>query len=128
MKSIIFYLGLGTFFTHELDAITNHEWRVFPLTNWLADENGLLVFLYLHIPLFAVLIGLVASANEKLRYRSRLGISTFLIAHGLLHCLFIGSANYEFATASSNILIFGGAAFGAVHLILEYLGKSKINA
>ena len=26
-----FYLGLGSLFTHEIDAIPNHEWRGLPL-------------------------------------------------------------------------------------------------
>ncbi len=121
MKNTIFYLGVGTFFTHELDAMTHHEWRVLPLTSWLSDEYGLLVFLFFHIPLFAILIALIASTNEKLRYRSRVGISIFLLFHGLLHCLFIGSANYEFTNSTSNILIFGGAALGVIYLLLKYL-------
>ena len=31
MKDVIFYLGLGAPLTHELDAMTDHEWRVLPL-------------------------------------------------------------------------------------------------
>ncbi len=123
MKNVIFYLGLGTFFTHELDAMTNHEWRVLPLTSWLSDEYGILAFLFFHIPLFAILISMVASTNAKIRFRSRVGISILLIVHGLLHCLFMGNTNYEFATLSSNILIFGGATLGAIHLVFEYLQK-----
>jgi hypothetical protein len=127
MKNIVFYLGLGTFATHELDAMTYHEWRVLPLTSWLPDEYGILVFLFLHIPLFAILIALIASTNEKIRYRSRIGISIFLIFHGLLHTLFMGNANYEFFASWSNILIFGGATLGIIYLVLEYLEKRKIS-
>ena len=127
MKNIIFYLGLGTIFTHELDAMTHHEWRVLPLTSWLPDEYGLLVFLFFHVPLFAILIALIASTNEKIRYRSRVGISIFLIFHGLLHSLFIGSENYELTNLTSNVLIFGGATFGVTHLFLDYLEKRKIS-
>ena len=90
MKNIIFYLGMGTLFTHELDAMTNHEWRVLPLTSWLSDDYGMVVFLFIHVPLFAILIALVASTNHKIRIRSRLGISIFLAIHGLLHALFMG--------------------------------------
>ena len=35
---------MGTLFTHELDAMLNHEWRVLPLTSWLSDEIGMIVF------------------------------------------------------------------------------------
>ena len=40
MKKIILYLGVGALFTHELDAMTNHEWRVLPLTSFLGEELG----------------------------------------------------------------------------------------
>lgn len=122
-KNVIFYLSLGTIITHELDAMTNHEWRVLPLTNWLKDEYGLLLFLFFHIPLFAILVALVASTNQTIRTRTRIGVSIFLVVHGLLHILFIGSINYEFKTVTSNFLIFGGAVLGLVYLLLEYVNK-----
>ena len=126
MKNIIFYLGISTLFTHELDAMPNHEWRILPLTSWLPDEYGTIVFLFIHVPLFAVLMALVASTNEKIRIRSRIGISIFCIIHGLLHALFRGNTNYEFAHLSSNTLIFGAAFLGTIYLFLEYVEKQKI--
>jgi len=127
MKNVIFYFGLGTIITHELDAMANHEWRVLPLTNWLTDEYGCLLFLFLHIPLFALLVALVASTNETIRNRTRIGISLFLVVHGILHILFIGNTNYEFKTVTSNILIFGGAALGLVYVLLEYVNKQTVS-
>ena len=123
MKSIIFYIGLSTLFTHELDALINHEWRLLPLIGWLPDEYGEITFIFIHIPLFAILIALVASTNDKIRIRSRFGISIFLIIHGLLHILFMRNASYEFSSTQSNILIFGGAILGAVFLLLDFIGK-----
>ena len=120
MKNIAFYLGIGTLFTHELDAMPNHEWRVLPLTSWLPDEIGMIVFVLIHIPLFAVLIALVSNTHDKIRLRSRLGISIFLIIHSVLHRLFMNHADYEFSSTLSNVLIFGGGLLGLVHLFLEY--------
>jgi hypothetical protein len=125
MKDYFFYLGFATLATHELDAISKHEWRVLPLTNWLSDEHGFIVFLFFHIPLFAILVGLVASSNRAIRYRSRIAFSVFLIIHGVLHLLFIGHADYEFVTVYSNFLIFGGALCGLIHVILDYVDKKK---
>ena len=127
MKNMIFYLGLGTLSTHELDAMTNHEWRVLPLTSWLPDETGFLVFLFSHIPLFAVVVALVASRNEKIRSRSRLAISGILILHGILHILFFNHNAYEFASSYSNILIFGGASFGLVYIGLDFIESRTIS-
>lgn len=123
MKNIIFYIGLSTLFTHELDALINHEWRLLPLIGGLSNEYGEIAFMLIHIPLFTILIALVASTNDKIRIRSRFGISIFLIIHGLLHLLFMGNTSYEFTSTLSNILIFGGAIFGAVFLLLDFIGK-----
>ncbi|MGI9319751.1 MAG: DUF6713 family protein [bacterium] len=71
MKNIIFHLGLGTLFTHELDAVLNHEWRVLPLISGLSDAAGMLIFVLAHIPLFSIMIVLVSSANEKVRFCTR---------------------------------------------------------
>jgi len=125
MKNIIFYTGTATLITHELDAMSNHEWRVLPLTSWLTDEYGILIFLFAHIPLFAVLIALIASTKNSIRFRSRIGISIFLVVHGLLHATFMGNTSYEFAAVSSNVLIFGGAFLGAMHLFAESVDQHK---
>jgi len=120
MKDFFFYIGFATLATHEIDAVFKHEWRVLPLTSWLPDEYGFLVFLFFHIPLFAILVWLIANLNQTIRYRSRLGFSIFLIVHGILHLLFAEHRLYEFTSAYSNILIFGGALCGLAHIVLEY--------
>ena len=93
VKEAAFYLGMGAIFTHELDAMTNHEWRVLPLTSWMPDETGMLVFLSAHIPLFAVLVALVSSTNAVVRRRSKLTISMFLVLHGVFHVLFTSDSH-----------------------------------
>ena len=125
MKDLFFYIGFATLATHELDAVSKHEWRVLPLTSWLPDDYGFLVFLFFHIPLFAILVWLIANSNQTLRYRSRLGFSIFLIVHGVLHLLFTGHRHYEFSSAYSNILIFGGALCGFIHIVMEYTKIKK---
>lgn len=119
MKNWVFFLGIGMIFTHELDAMLNNEWRVLPLTSWLSDENGKLVFLISHIPLFAMVVALISSESEIIRDRSRFYISVFLAVHGLLHAAFMISPYYEFETLISNFLIFGGATCGAFYLLLD---------
>lgn len=116
MKNLAFYLGMGTLFTHELDAVANHEWRVLPLVRMLPDDLGMAVFVLAHVPIFAWLAWLVASSNPRTRILSRLIISGFLVFHALLHVLFRNHPNYEFPSALSHILIFGGAVFGALYL------------
>ena len=50
---------------------------------------------------------------------ARLGVSAFLVVHGLLHTLSMGEPTYEFSSTLSNLLIFGGSALGALYLMLE---------
>ena len=123
VKEAAFYLGMGAIFTHELDAMTNHEWRVLPLTSWMPDETGMLVFLSAHIPLFAVLVALVSSTNAVVRRRSKLTISIFLVLHGVLHVLFTSDSHYEFSSMVSSVLIFGAAILGGIYLLMEYRVK-----
>jgi len=128
MKNLLFYLGLGTLLTHELDAMPNHEWRVLPLIRALPDETGMTLFVVLHIPIFAGLIALVASRDPRTRALSRLGVGLFLVVHGLLHTLFMRHPDYEFSSLISEILIFGGAALGVIYLVVEYRDRRARSA
>ena len=124
IRDLAFYLGVGALFTHEIDAIPNHEWRGMPLLGTLRDESGMLVFIAAHVLLFAVLIALVASKDERIRRFSRLGISAFIVVHALLHVLSAGAPTYEFSSRLSRLLIFGGAGLGGLYLILSLKRES----
>jgi len=116
---------MGFLFTHELDAVPNHEWRGLPLLGTLPDGTGMVVFVAAHVPLFAVLIALVASRDARVRALARLGIGIFLIVHGSLHALSMGQPTYEFSSRLSNVLIFGGSALGALYLTLSAAERSS---
>ncbi len=119
MKATSFYLGLGSLIAHELDSIPNHEWRVLPLIRALPDDIGRQLFIAAHVPIFAILIGMLASENPKIRKSSRIGISVFLVIHVLLHFLFKSHPDYEFSSLVSNLFIISAGIFGAVYLIFE---------
>jgi hypothetical protein len=55
----------------------------------------------------------------RIQKLSRVGIAGFIVIHGVLHLLSMGDPAYEFSSVMSNTLIFGGAALGAVYLVLE---------
>jgi dipeptide/tripeptide permease len=119
MKNVFLYLGVGLLFTHELDAMANHEWLVLPLTSWLSAETGQLVFVLAHIPLFAILVSLLASQRLHIRRRTEFGLCLFLVAHGVLHAAFMRHEHYAFESWLSNVLIFGGAICGLGYLVLD---------
>ena len=120
MRDLVFHLGFGTLFAHELDSMLNHEWRVIPVIRSLADETGSIVFVAVHIPVFAILVALVSSENTNTRRMTRKGIGLFLVVHGLLHLLFMKHPAYEFSTVLSHTLIFGGSILGIIYLFLEW--------
>jgi hypothetical protein len=118
LKEVVFYVALGVLFTHELDAVLNHEWRVMPVLKSLPDYQGMIVFVAAHIPLFAGINAAAASQHHRTRHMTRLVICTFLVIHAGLHYGFSDNPSYEFDTILSDILIYGGAAIGALYLLL----------
>lgn len=56
MYDVLYYAMIGAFFSHELDAVKRHEWRVLPLLRSLPERMGEQVFIWLHVPLFALLL------------------------------------------------------------------------
>jgi hypothetical protein len=123
MKNTVFYFGLALFFTHELDAMPNHEWRVLPVLGDLAESAGELTFVIAHIPIFAVAIACIASLNLNTRSVARVIASGFLIAHALLHFAFSGHSAYEFSSSISSMLIYGAALCGFAYLLARWMKK-----
>ncbi len=124
MKDKIFFLGIGLFFTHELDAMLHHEWRVLPLTSWLTEDVGRNVFIFMHVPLFAVLVALISSNNVIIRNRTWFWLSAFLAIHGVLHAAFTVHKDYEFYSIQSNVFIFGAAICGFLYILLGRIRKN----
>ena len=125
MKNPAFYLGLALLFTHELDSMPNHEWRVLPLLGSLSDATGEMTFLIAHIPIFALVIAFVASLNLKTRAMARDMASGFLIIHAILHYLFSGHPEYEFSAWLSSTLIYGAAICGATYFVAAWLERKQ---
>ena len=123
MKNPAFYLGLALLFTHELDSMPNHEWRVFPFLGSLSDATGEMTFLIAHIPIFAFVIAFVASLNPKTRAMARDIASGFLIVHAFLHYLFSMNPAYEFSSPLSSILIYGAAICSATYFVAVWLER-----
>jgi hypothetical protein len=122
---ILFYFGLALLATHELDAMTHHEWRLMPVLNLLDDDLARSVFVVLHIPIFTVLFWLTGHRSAVVRMRSQIGVDIFLMMHGAVHFLFSGSDLYEFEPPIETITVYGGLLVGFVHLLLLRRERSK---
>lgn len=56
VKNLLFQIGLSVLLTHELDAMTQSEWRLLYVLRGLSDKIGRDTFVALHIPLLALLL------------------------------------------------------------------------
>lgn len=114
MGDVFYWSMVAVLFTHELDAVRRHEWRVLPLTRTFPDKLGEQLFIWAHAPLFLAIFWFSrAGAAGTLP----LGLSAFAIVHVALHWQFRNHPAYEFNNAGSWTLIVGAGMLGALHLI-----------
>jgi hypothetical protein len=112
LTSLIFLITVACLMTHELDAIQQHEWRMFFFLNPFSDITAYRIFTALHIPLFAFIMwNLHASWFQ-------VGFDLFVIIHAGLHWFLRNHPKLEFKNWLSNLLIFGAVPLAILHLIL----------
>jgi hypothetical protein len=121
MKNLLFYLSFATIITHELDAMTQSEWKLLFILRSLPEESASLAFVVLHVPLIAALLWLTNNESEVIKNWSRIAFSTFLIIHSGLHKLLEGTPNYTFNSTLSLGLIYGGGLLGLFYLIWVFI-------
>jgi hypothetical protein len=116
MKNLLFYLGLATLMAHELDAMTQSEWRLLYGLCHLPEAAAAATFVVLHIPLMAGILWLTTHPLHFVRDRSRLAIATFLIVHTGLHQRLSNHPAYSFTSPLSIGLIYGAGLIGLAYL------------
>jgi hypothetical protein len=115
MTSELLYLAaVSLMFTHELDAMKRHEWRILPIFRSMTEEAAEAVFIWLHAPLFAAIIALSWLPAWPM---FKTIFAAFCIIHVGLHWLLRNHPANEFDNPSSQALIWLTAAFGALHLV-----------
>lgn len=121
MKNLIFYLGFATLITHELDAMTQSEWRLLFILRSLPDQIASFTFVVVHIPLIAGLLWVTNHKFISIRHWSRILVSTFLMVHIGLHKLLEHQPDYTFNSLLSLGLIYGGGLIGFIYLGLIFI-------
>jgi hypothetical protein len=119
IPKILTQLMLATLFTHELDAMTQSEWRLLYVLRSLDDDQGRWWFVAIHVPLFWALITLTHHADALVQRTSRLGLAAFCIVHALLHWRLASDPLSTFTTPLSWGLILGAAFFGLAYLAVS---------
>ncbi|MEA5598971.1 DUF6713 family protein [Rivularia sp. UHCC 0363] len=121
MKNLLFYFGFATIITHELDAMTQSEWRLLFILRSLPEQTASLAFVIIHIPLIAALLWLTNNQSQSIKNWSRIALATFMIIHSGLHKLLENSPNYTFNSPLSMALIYGAGFFGFLYLIQVFI-------
>lgn len=121
MKNLIFNLGFATLITHELDAMTQSEWKLLFILKNLSEQIAPSVFVIIHVPLIAALLWLTNNQSEVIKNWSRIILSVFLIIHSGLHKLLENSPNYTFNSTLSLGLIYGAGLLGLLYLIFVFV-------
>jgi uncharacterized membrane protein (DUF106 family) len=99
---------------HEMDAVRCKEWRIFPGLSLLEDKAGMIVFIFLHLPLFYWFAYEISTSRQSFIT----GFSAFLIIHLLLHVLFLWHKSNEFKDWISWTIIIGAAVSGIINLTI----------
>lgn len=118
MTDLFYWAMVAAFFTHELDAVKRHEWRILPLLRAAPEAIGEQSFIWLHVPLFFVIVWMSREGSDGL---FALCLSCFAIVHVGLHWLFRNHQANEFNTLSSWSLIGLTGLLGALHLAASLL-------
>jgi len=125
MKNLLFNLGLATLSTHELDAVTQSEWHLLYILNRLPEDIAATAFVFLHVPLFAIIFWLVFNENFHTREWSRIVFAIFFIIHAGLHKALENHPLYTFTSPLSQGLIFGAGFLGLLYLIATYISRKN---
>lgn len=113
-------LAFGLFFTHEMDAMRCREWRIFPLLEWLDERAAMLWFVWLHVPLFALLVWGAAAAVAAGGNLFSILFGAFCVIHGLLHWIYERHPRNEFRNPLSRSIIWSCAGAGLLAAASEW--------
>ena len=128
MKNLLFNFGLATLSTHELDAVSQSEWHLLYMLNNLPEQIAQDIFVILHVPLFAIILGLTFNEKPVIKKWSRIAFCIFLIIHAGLHKLLESHPLYTFYSPISKGLIFGGGLIGFMYLAVNYSDRNFYQA
>lgn len=117
VKSLLFYSGFSMLLAHELDAMTQAEWRLLFVLRSLPEPLARDLFVILHVPVVAALLWLFQHSSSVVQQRSQLALSTFLIIHAGLHWHLRHHPLNTFESSLSVGLIYGAGLLGLLNSI-----------
>lgn len=119
MNELFFFLlATGFMASHELDAVRCKEWEIFPGLALLESATGRVVFIGLHVPLFALLFWGIALTGSDPTSSFRFGFNLFCLVHLVAHLAFLAHRKNMFRGVLSWFLIGGAAVAASIDLWL----------
>ncbi len=117
MRNLLFQLGFSTLLAHELDAMTQAEWRLLFVLRRLPDLLARNLFVTLHVPAVAILLWLTQHPLEVVRRRTRTGLAAFMFIHAGLHWNLRNHPLNTFTSPLSLSLIYGAGLLGFLYAV-----------
>ena len=124
-KTLLFMIALSLMITHELDAVSQEEWRILVVFRDLPSQLAETLFVVLHVPLLLVLLWLSFHQRAEISAWSRRAICLFGIVHVGLHLSLVSLPAYSFDSWLSQALIYGYGVSGALFFLMEGIAKSR---
>lgn len=125
MREVLVLLGFALLASHELDAVTQSEWRLLFVLRDLPEALARDVFVVLHVPLFAGLVALLWHAGARLRSRARSVFAAFLVVHVAIHQHLSDHPLYLFDGVISQLLIVAAGLTGALFLLAQWRAGNR---
>lgn len=117
MRDLLFQLGFSLLLVHELDAITQHEWRLLFVLRNLHEPLARDLFVVLHVPIVATLLWLIQHSSPSIQKRTKIGMASFLLVHAWMHWNLRNHPLNTFTSSISLSLIYGAGALGLIYLL-----------
>jgi len=111
---VLYWLMVAALFTHELDAVKRHEWRILPLLRNLPDSVGEQTFVWMHLPGFFLIFWFSQQGAGSI---FAIGLSAFAIIHVGLTWLLQKHPAFEYNNPSSWLLICLTGLLGGFHIL-----------
>ncbi len=117
LSTPLFISMISLLLIHEMDAIRTKEWRMFIFLKDMKDAPAYRFFLLAHLPLYFIVIFILAYDNNAVTNIFYYVLDFFLIGHALIHWLFRKNPNNGFTSGLSKIIIYLSGILAMVHMV-----------
>ncbi len=112
---LLLIINITLYILHELDAISNGEWKILLGYRAITDEKAYLLFVSLHLPII-VLIAIYLE-NDITYYL----VSSYVVIHFVIHLFDKKSWLRLRSNIYSNTLVIGNAISGIFNIMIDNL-------